>query len=88
MRINRKPSALVIVIVVAIALLTIGSVVALVALAGTGGGMQVELEDCDAEDRRNREKECGFVQPAKTTKPAAPAKTPAKQQPAPRITRR
>lgn len=63
-----------------VAALFICGMVALLAIpgvTGTGGGGNVEIEDCDAEDMRNREKECGFVQPAKTTKPA-PAKTPAK----------
>lgn len=85
MRINRKPNALILALVVVIALLTIGTVVALVAFPGMVG---TQVEDCDAEDFRNREKECGFVQPAKSVKPVAPAKTPAKPVTPPRITRR
>lgn len=55
--------------------------------SGTPGDTQIaEVEDCDDEDRRNRELDCGFVQTkapvvVKTTKPAV-------KQPAPRTTRR
>lgn len=58
--------------------------------SGTPGDTQIaEIEDCDAEDFRHREADCGFVQTkapvvVKTTKPA-PA---IKQQPVPKITRR
>ena len=40
-------------------------------------GTQVEVEDCDAEDRANREAECGFLPQVTTTKPA-PKKSAAK----------
>jgi hypothetical protein len=55
-------------------------------LGGSGTGTQIEQEDCDAEDFRNREADCGFIQTkapvvVKTTKGTAP------KQPAPRVTR-
>jgi len=54
---------------------------------GIGSGDSgVEVEDCDAEDYRNRERECGFIKTSEPKKPAV--KTPAPKQPAPRVTRR
>lgn len=41
----------------------------------------VEVEDCDAEDYRNRESDCGFSDSDRR-------KTPAVRKPAPRNTRR
>ncbi len=59
-------------------------------LAGTAsscgsssGSPGVEVEDCDAEDYRNREAECGFTDAdRKKLKTPAPAKTPARPDPA------
>lgn len=56
--------------------------------------VEVEVEDCDAEDQRNREAECGFLpappgsRAVTTTKPA-PARTtaPAKKPPMQRTTK-
>lgn len=80
-----KQNNVVALFIVAIVLVILGCI-AVLALNGVGTTLDhgVEVEDCDTEDRINREKECGFVQPAKTTKPA-PAKSPVK--PAPRTTR-
>jgi hypothetical protein len=83
---NEKIAMFLVIAGVAVALLCI-VMVAVNGVRGTGSGTQVEVEDCDQEDFRNREKECGFVQTkapvvVKTTKSVAP------KQPAPRITRR
>lgn len=58
----------------AVSLLCIGAI-AFNALRSPSGAA-VEFDDCDAEDRRNRERECG-ISGRKTTAPVkpAPAKT-------------
>lgn len=44
-------------------------------------GTQHEVEDCDAEDRANRETDCGYPPGSKPKKPAKPAKKPPKTKP-------
>lgn len=57
------------------------AVVAGLLLSGCGGaapptGQPYEVEDCDAEDYRNREADCGFVKKKTTSKRyTAPRKT-------------
>lgn len=53
----------------------------------TSDGSGVEVEDCDAEDFRNREADCGFTDSDRRKSPK-PVVKPSPAKPAPRTTRR
>jgi hypothetical protein len=48
---------------------TIASLIAALVLSVAAACPTGELEDCDAEDRRNREAECGYVHDKNTKNP-------------------